>query len=449
MDKVSQPAPIENAPRYTSYPTAPHFHEGVGVAQHHVWLSTIPSGETVSLYLHIPYCDQICWFCACNTKHTTRYHVVETYLKSLYAEIATVAKLLRGRASVGAIHYGGGSPTMLKPADLCKLDATLRREFQLRADAEISIEIDPRDMNETRYDTLKAIGVNRASIGVQDFDPKVQAAINRYQSFDMTRQVVENLRQRGVESINLDLLYGLPFQTAGSVKATMAQALTLAPDRIALFGYAHVPWFKKQQTMIKNEWLPDTKARLDQFAAASDLVLARHYDAIGLDHFSLPPDALSLAARSGKLRRNFQGYTADRCTTLIGLGASAVSQFEQGYVQNATAASAYERLVESEGLAAVKGIALSDDDRIRGWLIQKLMCDFEFSSWDAYRNFGFAAKQVVAEAKALAANDLEEHIQWIDDSFRITQAGRAYVRSIAARFDTYLAAGKARHSAAV
>ncbi|MFB2549930.1 oxygen-independent coproporphyrinogen III oxidase [Ensifer soli] len=441
--------PIETAPRYTSYPTAPHFHSSVGPQTLAAWIAAIPPVDEVSLYLHIPYCDQLCWFCACNTKHTTRYHVVETYLASLKAEIAAVAARLPKRVRVSSVHYGGGSPTILTPDDLTDLDRALRGAFTLTDDAEVSIEIDPRDMDEGRYDALARIGATRASIGVQDFDTRVQAAINRHQSFAMTREAVVACRARGIASVNLDLVYGLPLQTVTSVSATVAEALTLKPDRIALFGYAHVPWFKKHQTQIRPEWLPGPEDRLDQSAAARTLILGEAYDPVGLDHFALPPDSLSLAARTGRLRRNFQGYTADRATTLIGLGASSVSQFPQGYAQNATAAAVYERMIGAGTLATARGIALTDDDRVRGWIIERLMCDFGFSTRDALGQFGAAAKSVLTEAERIAAAEGGTRCLWNDGAFRITAAGRPFVRQIAARFDAYLRDGPARHSLAV
>jgi oxygen-independent coproporphyrinogen III oxidase len=438
----------EAVPRYTSYPTAPHFHAGVNGATFRRWLDEL-NGDAISLYVHIPYCDRLCWFCACHTKMTRHYEPVADYLKSLYREIEAVGAAVRRNASVQSVHFGGGSPTMLKPEDIVALAARLRSSFDYCADAEISVEIEPNDMDEARFDALAAIGMTRASLGVQDFDPKVQEAINREQSFELTQAVVEGVRARGVGSVNLDLLYGLPHQTCDSVASTVEQALSLEPDRIAFFGYAHVPWFKKHQTMIDETWLPGPEERYAQSRLAGELVAARGYQRIGIDHFALPDDSLAIAARNGRLRRNFQGYTDDRCETLIGLGPSAVSRLAQGYAQNTTATGDYERLVGQTGVATARGIAFSDEDRMRGWVIERLMCDFAFSRREAAERFGEAAEIVIAEAYGLAESSQDRLIIERGDLFEVAPERRPLVRTIAAKFDGYLARGGARHSAAV
>jgi oxygen-independent coproporphyrinogen-3 oxidase len=439
----------ENVPRYTSYPTAPHFHAGVDADVYRGWLEALESGDEISLYLHIPYCDRLCWFCACHTKQTRQYGPVTAYLRSLHAEIATVASLVSGKGRVRAVHFGGGSPTMLKPGDMMALGTVLRDSFDVLADAEVSVEIDPNDMDEARLDALAQIGMTRASLGVQDFDPKVQKAINREQSFLQTKAVVDGVRSRGVGSVNLDLLYGLPHQTRESVCSTVAQALTLEPDRMALFGYAHVPWFKKHQTMIDEAWLPGPAERFAQSQIAACLMLNAGYETVGFDHFAKPGDALAVASRGGALHRNFQGYTEDRCETLIGLGPSSIGRFRQGYVQNMPSTAEYGRMVASGGLAAVRGIAFSDDDRVRGWVIERLMCDFAFSGREAIARFGKAAVSVIGDAAAIARADQDGLFERSGDVFLVTDSGRPFVRSIAAKFDHYLAVGQARHSAAV
>lgn len=434
-------------PRYTSYPTAPHFHAGVDAATTEGWLDAVPEGESVSLYLHVPFCDRLCWFCACHTKQTLRYEPVAAYLGSLIAEMRLVGRRLGRARPVAAIHLGGGSPTMLKPDDLRRLRRALDAAFAIRPDAALSVEIDPNDMDEDRLDALAAIGLTRASLGVQDFDPRVQAAINRAQSFETTARVVEGLRRRGVGAINLDLLYGLPHQTAATLEATLERALSLAPARIALFGYAHVPWFKKNQTMIDAAALPGPAERLEQAAMAAGRIVAAGYRPVGIDHFALPGDGLDRAAREGRLRRNFQGYADEACDTLIGLGASSVSRYRQGYAQNAAATGDYRRRVADGRLATVRGIALTGDDRLRGWIIERLMCDFAFSAGEARRLFGPAADAVLAEAALLA--QAGRGLSRDGDRFVVDAADRPLVRTIAARFDAYLASGRGRHSAAV
>ncbi|WP_367715705.1 oxygen-independent coproporphyrinogen III oxidase [Nitratireductor sp. GISD-1A_MAKvit] len=440
----------EAVPRYTSYPTAPHFHAGVTGETFRGWLAETGEGEDLSLYVHIPFCDRLCWFCACHTKMTRRYEPVAAFLDALFCEIRTVGEILDGRGRVRALHFGGGSPTMLRADDIVRLGAALKRAFHFASDAEISVELDPNDMDETRFDALAEIGMTRASLGVQDFDPRVQKAINREQTFEQTKAVVDGVRARGVRSVNLDLLYGLPHQTLQSVSDTIRQALTLSPDRIALFGYAHVPWFKKHQTMIDEAWLPGPEQRFEQQQATARVILEAGYQTIGIDHFAKPDDPLAVAAREGRLNRNFQGYTEDACRRLIGLGPSSVSRLPRGYAQNMPATAQYERSVRQGELATVRGIALSEEDHARAWVIERLMCDFAFSGDEAIQRFGACGQRIVEEARALLqergnATGLREH----RGLFMVEKEARPLVRSTAALFDQYLKRGGARHSAAV
>ena len=436
-----------SVPRYTSYPTAPHFHAGVDGAVVEGWIDAIPHDDAISLYLHIPFCDRLCWFCACHTKQTLRYEPVAAYLKSLHDEIRLVGERLAGRARVTAVHLGGGSPTMLRPDDLRALRQALDASFDVVPDAALSVEVDPNDMDDARLDALAGIGLTRASLGIQDFEPRVQKAINREQSFETTAAVVSGLRDRGVRSVNLDLLYGLPFQSVETLEATVGRALSLEPDRIALFGYAHVPWFKKHQTLIDAAALPDAAQRLAQATAAARLIAAAGYQPVGIDHFARPDDGLAIAARAGRLRRNFQGYTEDSCRTLIGLGPSSISQYREGYAQNAPSTGEYGRLVSRNRPAAVRGIALRDDDRVRGWVIERLMCDFAFSANEAKARFGRSARPVLAEAALLAQSS--SGLRRDGERFVVEDGSRVLVRTIAARFDRFLATCGARHSAAV
>lgn len=440
----------EAVPRYTSYPTAPHFHAGVTGETFRGWLAETGQGDDLSLYVHIPFCDRLCWFCACHTKMTRRYEPVAAFLDALFCEICTVGDILDGRGRVRALHFGGGSPTMLRADDIVRLGSALKTAFNFADNAEISVELDPNDMDEARFDALAEIGMTRASLGVQDFDPRVQKAINREQTFEQTKAVVDGVRARGVRSVNLDLLYGLPHQTLQSVADTIRQALTLSPDRIAIFGYAHVPWFKKHQTMIDEAWLPGPEERFEQQQETARIIREAGYQAIGIDHFAKPDDPLATAARQGRLFRNFQGYTEDACRTLIGLGPSSVSRLPQGYAQNTPASAQYERTVESGDLATVRGFALSVEDHARAWVIERLMCDFAFSGDEAVRRFGECGRRIVAEARARlqepgsAAGLVEEA-----GVFTVRDDARPLVRFTAALFDQYLKQGGARHSAAV
>ncbi len=436
-------------PRYTSYPTAPHFGPAVDAATYGGWLRDLKPGQTLSLYFHIPYCDRLCWFCACHTKHTLKYEPITKYLLSLKREIETIGALVDRGTRVTAVHFGGGSPTMVKPDDLRELMAHIRDHFTFDPKAEISVEMDPNDLDDARYDALADIGMTRASLGVQDFNPVVQKAINRIQTFEHTKSVVDAVRARGVHSVNCDILYGLPHQTIQSVEATVSQILSLDPDRVALFGYAHVPWMKKHQTMIPEAALPDAMERFRQMSRAAEMLVSAGYEPIGIDHFAKPADTLAMAAREGTLRRNFQGYTDDAADALIGFGASSIGQLPQGYVQNMPATGEYERIVDAGGLAAVRGIALSADDRLRAEVIEKVMCGFGFAFAPLLARHGALADTVIREAKEFAAAD-RDGIASIDSTgFWLTERGKPFARVAAARFDTYLANGKGRHSVAV
>jgi oxygen-independent coproporphyrinogen-3 oxidase len=436
-------------PRYTSYPTAPHFHEGVSCGIYAQWLGKLGDSDNLSLYLHIPYCDRLCWFCACHTKHTLKYEPIASYLTSLKLEIAAVGQRISRDARVTAVHFGGGSPTMLKPEDMIDLMDCLRAAFNFAENAEISVEMDPNDLDEPRYDALAAIGMTRASLGVQDFDPKVQKTINRIQTFEQTRSVVEAVRARGVRSVNCDILYGLPYQSLDTLAETVRSIISLDPDRIALFGYAHVPWMKKHQTMIPDEALPDIVERYRQMTLAGDMLVAAGYVAIGIDHFAKPVDSLAVACSKGDLKRNFQGYTDDCATALIGLGASSIGKLPQGYVQNMPATGEYQRMAETDGLCVVRGIELSDDDRARAWVIERIMCDFAFDFAELEREFGRDPSGIIAEAKLFAAQNSDGIAQIKGQVFSLTEAGKPFARTVAAVFDSYLSTGKGRHSVAV
>ncbi|MCJ2872958.1 oxygen-independent coproporphyrinogen III oxidase [Rhizobium pusense] len=436
-------------PRYTSYPTAPHFHEEIDNTTYRGWLGALGHRNRLSLYVHIPYCDRLCWFCACHTKHTLKYEPIAIYLEALKQEIAAVGALVSPDAVVSAVHFGGGSPTMLDPQDMQDLMDCLRRHFTFGLAPEISVEMDPNDLDDSRYDALAAIGMSRASLGVQDFDDEVQKTINRIQSFEQTRSVVDAVRARGVHSVNCDILYGLPFQTCETLKGTVDQIVSLAPDRIALFGYAHVPWMKKHQSLIPEHALPDVAERYRQMTMAGEMLRQAGYSQIGIDHFARPTDTLSQAAAAGALRRNFQGYTTDTADALIGLGASSIGRLPQGYVQNMVATGEYQRMVGEGGLAAVKGIELSQDDHLRSHVIERLMCDFSIDLSDLQHRFGKVSHSVRDQAQQFAAGDRDGLVRLDADIFAVTEVGRPFVRNIAAIFDTYLGNGRGRHSVAV
>ena len=437
------------APRYTSYPTAVQFVPSITTREYVAWLESLRrDAGAVSLYLHIPFCDRMCWYCGCNTAVVNRRGPIEDYVARLLREIDLVADTLPQRLLAGSVHFGGGTPNMLAPDEVGAILAKLAERFDFAPGAEIAAEIDPRTLTPEWVRAAAAGGMNRASLGVQDFDPKVQQAINRQQSFALTKSVVDGVRARGAVSVNLDLLYGLPHQTVESVEATVRQALSLRPDRIALFGYAHVPWFKKHQTMIDEAWLPGLQERFVQAQQASKTIREAGYAAIGIDHFALPGDSLAVAAAEGRLHRNFQGYTDDGYHTVIALGPSGISRFRQGYAQSTAATSSYEKMVWDGSMPVARGIELTGEDAARGWLIERLMCDFAFRVDDLAERFGSLAQPLLDQAIQLSKRE-PEMLMLEGDNFVVPEPQRPIVRIIAARFDSYLRLGNAAHSAAV
>lgn len=436
-------------PRYTSYPTAPHFRDQAGLAIARERLAQVPESGRVSLYLHVPYCDRLCWFCGCHTKQTLKYEPVQRYVDALVAEIALVRERAGKRLGAGHVHFGGGSPSMLRLPEFDRLSTALRTSFLIDEGTEISVEIDPSDVTAETLDGLKLLGVTRASVGVQDFDEAVQKAINRPQTYEQTRDVIAELRSAGVGSLNIDALYGLPLQTLVRLEDTIGKVLSLAPDRIALFGYAHVPWMKKHQTLIHEEDLPGTRARFDHARRAAELIAAAGYEPIGIDHFAKPADCLAVAARAGRLNRNFQGYTTDTCRTLLGLGASSISSYGDAYVQNIVPTSQYEATVRGGVLPAMRGIRLTLDDQIRAFVIERLMCDFALAFTDLERRFGSAARPYIAEARLACANDRFGLSETTGHGVTIPDEARPFARIVASRFDAYLGDGAVRYSKAV
>jgi len=436
-------------PRYTSYPTAPHFSPAVGAAAYGRWLAELPTGLPLSLYLHIAYCAEMCWFCACNLKITKRYEPVSDYMDCLWREIALVAERLPAKMTARHVHFGGGTPTILTPADFTATIDRLRKSFAFAADAEIAVELDPRTTDRDYVRAMVAAGVTRASMGVQDFNPKVQEAVNRIQPYDITARVFDWLRADGVTEINMDLIYGLPYQTVDSVIETIDQAVGLEPRRIALFGYAHVPWMKKHQRLIPEEALPDTAARWRQYDAAAARLAEAGYAAVGLDHFARADDEIARAQVEGRLHRNFQGYTTDAAPALIGLGASGIGSLPQGYVANDHSIHAYKQLVGQGRLATARGIAIADDDRLRRAIIERLMCDLAVDVDRVAADHGADATQFDPDVAALAGMEADGLLTRDGRRITMTPEGRPLVRAACARFDRYLKAGETRHSKAV
>jgi oxygen-independent coproporphyrinogen-3 oxidase len=436
-------------PRYTSYPTAPHFHAGVTGEIFRGWLAALPQSMGLSLYLHVPFCDTLCWFCGCHTKIVNHYSPLASYLDLLLKEIETVATIIGPGHPVTHIHWGGGSPTMLSPGDVKTLAGALETHFEIAPGAEFAIEIDPRGLADEMIAALAEAGVNRASIGVQDCDETVQRAINRIQPYEVTLSAVERLRAAGIGALNIDLIYGLPHQTQANVARTIDLSLTLTPQRFAVFGYAHVPHFKKHMQLIDEKVLPGAEERLAQFELAHAKLCASGYTAIGLDHFARPEDSLALAQKAGRLARNFQGYTTDDAPALIGLGASSISALPQGYAQNKAEVPEYRKAILAGELAVARGFALSDDDRLRRAIIERLMCDLEVDLDAAGAPFGKSAADFAPELAALAPYT-EQSIVCIEGArLAVPPESRAAVRLVAAAFDSYLGKSQAVHAVAV
>jgi len=439
----------QRVPRYTSYPTAPHFTDMLADHDYRALLAAIPAAESLSLYLHVPFCRSMCWYCGCHTRIVAGDNPIEAYLDALEGEIGMVANALGGRRPVGHIHWGGGTPTIMPPDRFRRLMKVLGTQFEIAPDADIAVEIDPRRVSEEMIRTLAVSGVTRASLGVQSFDPKVQEAINRIQTYEQTARATELLRSVGIATVNFDLIYGLPHQTVVSCENTVEQALALQPDQFSVFGYAHVPWMKKHQRMIDGTALPGSRKRLAQFAAISEHLVDAGYRRIGLDHFARADDRLVRCLDSGTLHRNFQGYTADQCRTLIGLGASAVGTLPNAYIQNTTQVGEYRRRIEAGSFAIQRARRLSDDDLQRRDVIERLMCEFMVDLDTVCARHGLASDHFGEELARLSALESEGIVRVEGNWVVLDESCWPLARSVAAIFDSYLKPEEQRHAAAI
>jgi len=423
-------------PRYTSYPTAPVFSPETGADLQQHWLGALDPGEPVSAYLHVPFCERLCWFCACHTQGTRTLSPVASYVETVEAELALVAARLPAGTRMRHLHLGGGTPTILPPHLIARVAAAIRAALPPVDDFEFSVETDPTMIDKAKVAALREAGMTRASIGIQDFAPAVQAAIGRIQSFETTRDCIATLRDAGISSLNADLVYGLPHQTEARLADTVRRVIDLGPDRIALFGYAHVPQMSKRQRLIDETALPGDEARFALAELAREMFIGAGFESIGIDHFARPDDAMAQAARRGTLRRNFQGYTTDGCATLVGLGASSISRFPQGYVQNAAATAAYAQRIAAGGLAGARGHAFGGDDLLRARAIEQLMCSFRIDQAALAAEFGPAAetlRPIHAEAQAAFGNLVTADATGIE----VSPEGRPLARIIAQRYDAY------------
>ncbi len=434
-------------PRYTSYPTAPHFKEQIDHEIYASWLKKLPAEENLSLYFHIPFCKQLCWYCGCYTKATQRYAPVEDYLHLLMREIKIVGDLLgQKKYHVSHIHFGGGSPTILHRDSFRNLMNVIKSQFDIILKAEIAIEVDPRNIGEDDIKNYVEQGVNRVSIGVQDFNREVQLAINREQSFDEVYECVRLFKKYGVEDINLDLIYGLPKQTVEMVQKNIDYSLLLKPQRIALFSYAHVQWMKKHMRLIKEEDLPAAEIKIAMYQVAAKKLNEENFVSIGLDHFAKAKNSMAIAKKNHQLKRNFQGYSTDSGDSIIAFGASAISHLPQGYVQNSLNLEEYKKQILSEKLPVKKNIETSREDKIRKKIIDEIMCYLETDLNKICDVFDLEKNYFAAEINALSQLEKDGLVRICKNKITVNSSFPQIVRIVASFFDKYLAEDNKRHS---
>ncbi len=444
MDARTVAAYDRPVPRYTSYPTAAQFGPSIGPAEDAAWLAGLGS-RAATFYLHVPFCRRLCFYCACHTVAMNREDTLEGYADALKAELEIVARAAPD-VVVGSVQWGGGTPSQLGAARLVSVGRRLSALFDVRCGREMSMEADPRFCDEALADAMAALGVTRVSLGVQDFDVAVQQAINRLQSPEVTAAALQRLRRAGIRHFNIDLVYGLPLQTLETLSRTLDAAIALAPDRFAVFGYAHVPWMKPRQRLIDGATLPDAMARAAMAGLVEQRLLAAGYLKVGLDHYARPGDSLARAAAAGRLRRNFQGYVADEQPWIIGIGASAISSLPQGYTQNAAEAGPYVRAVALGGRPTVRGIAWSEADRLRGDIINELMCHFEVDLAEVCQRHGARLQPLLSDVTTLPAMIDDGLATFNGARLSVTERGRPLVRSVCAAFDRHYTGGEGRHA---
>ncbi len=436
-------------PRYTSYPTAPLFSNAFTAADfRHAIAATNPPASTsdLSLYFHFPFCDTLCYFCGCTMLVTRDRNRIEEYNTSLKKEIGLIAPMLAPERNVVQVHWGGGTPTHLSPVQIREMTEHIRSSFRIHRDAEMSVEIDPRELTRDHLVALREGGFNRMSMGVQDFDPRVQEAVNRVQPEAMSRQVYDWAAEVGFQSINLDLIYGLPFQTLATFERTVRKVIEFSPDRIAVFNYAHVPWLKPHQKLIHEEDLPRPAEKLDILKMTIETLCDNGYVYIGMDHFAKPNDELAVAQREKTLYRNFQGYSTKSGADLYGFGMSSISHFQGVYAQNTKNIPEYSALIDKGGLATHVGYRMTEDDRVRKFVIMRLMCDLELEKRTVETLFNIDFDDYFeASMAALEPFEADGLVSVTPDRITVIGAGRLLLRNIAMCFDAYLdSMGKTR-----
>ena len=433
------------APRYTSYPSAHHF-KNLSAEKYINWLQNLNPNESIALYVHIPFCQQLCYFCGCHTKVTNHYEPVSDYVRTLTGEIQILKKHLHQKPKLHCLHFGGGSPTILKPEDMHSLFNEINSVFEILPDSEIAIEIDPRRLTEEKAKKYAELGFNRASLGVQDFNQRIQKSINRIQPYELVSDAISLLRNVGINSINLDLLYGLPFQTIETLDETLSKVVSLSPDRIAYFSYAHVPWVKKHMQLIPDEALPDAKTKSDFYLFATNYLKAHNYSPVGIDHFAKPNDKLIESYKTGRLRRNFMGYTDLPNDLIIGIGASSISGMADGIAQNVSNFDTYKKTVAAGELPTIRGWEYNEDDLVRRAIINKLMCYFEADIGKILLENDYDEDyfdEEISQLDAFAENNI---IVKYGREVEFISPLKMLIRSVAACFDPYTKLPESRYS---
>lgn len=430
-----------SGPRYTSYPTAPQWKEEVGedTYRHELEARFSAPNDELAMYVHIPFCEQLCYYCGCNIQITKDHGRSEGYLKALLREIQETSKLLGNRRSLSQISWGGGTPTFLTPSEITRLQTGILEHFDLAPGAEVSIEIDPRVTTGEQLETLKSVGFNRASLGVQDFNESVQKAVNRIQSAEMTEKMLRTCHGLGFSGVNFDLMYGLPLQTLETFEKTIREVIRIKPDRIALYNYAHLPSLRPHQKILEKLTMPDAEERVAIFSHAYEALISAGYRSIGMDHFALESDEMYQSLLDGRLYRNFMGYSVKKGAGLLGIGASAIGESPGAYSQNVREAKNYEERIGKTGLATLRGCLLTEDDLERKWTIQSLMCQFRLNSQEFENKFGKSFDTKFQwELSQLDDFFKEGILEGNTRSMKVTSLGRLFVRNVAMLFDAYL-----------
>ncbi len=432
----------KSGPRYTSYPTAVQFHEGFGESEYRrIAGATNDAGQPLSLYFHIPFCDTVCFYCACSKIATKDRSKAQPYLDRVYKELAMQSELFDSSRMVDQLHWGGGTPTFISPEQMRELMAQTRKYFNLRDDdsGEYSIEIDPREVTSDSIKLLRELGFNRMSLGVQDFDPQVQKAVNRIQSEAETMAVLDQARQAGFKSTSIDLIYGLPFQTVGSFSKTLDRILAVDPDRLSVFNYAHLPEMFPPQRRIKEDQLPSSQQKLEILQMTNERLQQAGYVYIGMDHFAKPRDELAEAQRQGQLYRNFQGYSTHADCDLIGLGVTSIGKVGSSYSQNRRTMDEYCAAIDADHLPLFRGVELDVDDRLRRDIITELMCNFKLDKQAVATKYSINFDDYFAVERGALEQLAEDGLISFDETaIRVQPAGRFLIRNLCMVFDKYL-----------